>query len=232
MSQRVSFVLSELGKKAGTPEPEASSHHVVSVEAPTLPRRRAGLCVVACALCWGLSTIGLAVAIVAAGRDVWGQTLAASFLLRSVRKETGVCSLRVFASDCTATKLQLHVSLGLLLEGIVDESEIQVDGGDGEFTVKLDSCGTALASTIVSESVVAAWKGKLSLIRSCNLFVSNVRPQGGAGRRRPADTETEEGRAAEPAGREDDARVATARGTLTRGRGDTSVVKAVSKSKN
>ena len=201
-------MLSELAKKAGAPEPEASSHHVVSVEAPTLPRRRAGICVVACALCWGLSTIGLAVAIVAAGRDVWGQTFAASFLLRSVRKETGTCALRVFASDCAVSKLQLHVSLGLLLEGIVDEDQIVVEGADGEFTVKLDSCGTALASTIVSESVVAAWKGKLALIRSCNLFVSNVRPSASLGRRRPADTETQEGGTAEqPAGREEDAGV-------------------------
>jgi len=226
MSQRVSFVLSELAKKAE--DSEASSHHVVSVEAPTLPKRRAGLCVVACALCWGLSTIGLAVAIVAAGRDVWGQAIAASFLLRSVRVEEGTCSLRVFASDCTATKLQLHVSLGLLLEGIVEEDEIVVEGGDGEFTVKLESCGSALASTLVSESVVAAWRGKLALIRSCNLFVSNVRPAAGAGRRRPGNTEAEEAGGAEPAGR-DPSGVETPRGTLKGRGGSASVAKPVSK---
>ena len=219
MSQRVSFVLSALAKKAGGQDPEASSHHVVSVEAPTLPKRRAGICVVACALCWGLSTIGLAVAIVAAGRDVWGQAMAASFLLRSVRVETGTCLLRVFASDCAVTKLQLHVSIGLLLEGIIEEDEIVVEGADGEFTVKLESCGSALASTLVSESVVAAWRGKLALIRSCNLFVSNVRPSASLGRRRPGNTEAEEGGDAEkPAGRDQEAAgVETPRGTTSRG---------------
>lgn len=204
-----------------------SSHHVVSVEAPTLPKRRAGLCVVACAVCWGLSTIGLAVAIVAAGRNVWGETLAASFLLRSVHAEVGSCSLRVFASDCTATKLQLHVSLGLLLEGLVDEDQIVVEGGDGEFLVKLDSCGTALASTIISESVVAAWRGKLALIKSCNLFVSNVRPAAGARRRKSGALKEEEGPVSEQDGHDNHVGVETPRGPLKRGGGGASLVKAV-----
>ena len=186
-------MLSELAPK----EPAArNSHHVVSVETPTLPKRRAGLCVVFCALCWVCSTLALTAAALAAGRSVWsGDSPTAASLLRGAHADGEPCSLRVFATDCRATKLQVHVSLGVLLEGLVSEESISVSGEGEEFQVRIARCSKALSDALVTEAVVAAWKGKLALLKSCGLFVANARPAGDSGERvaRTAEAETRSG---------------------------------------
>lgn len=208
MSQRFSLVLSELGKKEPVALPPAkNSHHVVSVETPTLPKRRAGLCVVLCALCWLCSTVALTVAVVAAGRSVWsGDSLTAAFLLRRAHAGGEPCSFRVFAADCQVTKLQMHVSLGMLLEGLVAEESISVLGGDGEFDVRIGSCSKALAEALVTEAVVAAWKSKLALLKTCTLFVTSGRPSRDSGERVAQAAEAETRIDAEPRGRSEKTR--------------------------
>ena len=216
MSSRFSLVLSELDKKDPLPQPPpAASHHVVSVEAPTLPKRRAGLCVVVCTLCWIASTVALSVGAVAAGRSLWGgESVAASFVLSRIRAVDEPCYLRVFAAECDVTRLQLHVSLGMLLQGIVNEDTLAVEGADGEFRVHLDRCGSALADALSSEGVVAAWKAKLAPLQRCALFVANARSAQPDGRRAAQDAQTEErGEPPPPTA----ARVGVARGAVPRG---------------
>lgn len=216
MSSRFSLVLSELSKKEPPPQPPpAASHHVVSVEAPTLPKRRAGICVVVCTLCWIASTVTLSVVAVAAGRSLWGvESVAASFVLRRIRAVDEPCSLRVFAAECDVTRLQLHVSLGMLLQGIVTEDTLAVEGADGEFQVHLDRCGGALADALSSEGVVAAWKAKLAPLQRCALFVANARSAEPDGRRAAQHAQTKEGGEPPPPAA---ARVGAARGAAPRG---------------
>lgn len=184
-AKQLSLVLSELNRLP-QPQPAAqqqplpdASHHVVSVEAPSLPKRRFGICCFALLACWALSTVGLAVAILAAGRSFWGtESLTASFILRRIKAEGGPCTLRVFAGDCDVTRLQLHVALGLLLEGIVTEDEIEIAGQGGDFEARLSICGPALADALASEAITATLKARLALFKSCSVFVSKDGPRG------------------------------------------------------
>lgn len=182
MSQRLSFVLSQIASQnkpvlpvIRPPLRPVSEHHVVSVEAPSLPRRRAGACIV-CVLCiWILATISLAVVVTLTGR-LWGVDVVSSqLLLRKVQSnpsEKRDCTMTVYINNGHATRQQLSVALGLALDGIVNDEDLQVDEKEnGVFYLVVKSCSESLFDALKSESVQNMWRNKLAAMKAVSFVV-------------------------------------------------------------
>lgn len=189
MSQRISFVLSEIAKNkavnqtpviSGTPRvsskpPSLSEHHVISVEAPTLPRKRIGACI-GCAVCiWVLATISLSVAVATSGH-LWGvDAVGSQILLRRVQpdlSETRSCHLTLYVTKGKTSHQQLAVSLGLVLDGLKDEDDMLVEEKEnGAFEAVVQSCTESLFEALSAESIQNQWRSRLASIKPASFVV-------------------------------------------------------------
>lgn len=206
MSQRITFALPGIGRSKAPSVPAAPlallpparqsqfhgqhksherprqgpEHVAVSVEAPSLPKGRAGACMF-CMLCfWTISTVTLAVVATLSGASAWrAAVVGAQLSTRGISTdplEKHWCTLVLFVHEGRTTGQQLSVSLCLALDGVLGEEDVRVqEQRHKTFTVTVLHCTDDLSEALRSDAVQRLWAYKLAAMRPASFVVVDSR---------------------------------------------------------
>jgi hypothetical protein len=201
MSQRISFVLSELTAvqnrdsllalnhsnihslptravvaSSTTPESTKQPHHIINLDPPTLPKRSACLCT--CLLMavafWCVATTVLALMYVARGGTTPGASGYRILLpMRDTHEVGRLCTLSVRTSEADTSSAEVVAALVLTVRGLDVDKDVSVTTrGRHVFDVILAGCDRVMEDAFAGDALVNAWSTNLARMRGAKLTLS------------------------------------------------------------
>ncbi len=201
MSQRLTFVLSEISSvrerppapctihnsihslptrasSANTPvstTEETKQHHVIQIEPPSLPKRRAYLttCIFFTAACWCVATTVMSLLYVVRGGTI-PEALTRRVVLQTREDVHRRCALTVRTSEAEASRAELVAALALTVSGLNTDRDVAVTArGRHVFDVVVEHCDRIVEDSFAGEALVGAWNLNLSRMRGAKLSLSD-----------------------------------------------------------
>lgn len=192
MSQRISFVLSELTAQTTHPPglakseleekppnlPSPQTGPVIDLGAPDLPdlpkRRVWGsvACLLSALVCWFALAAAMALVFVSIEHGSLMVTSRRVNLLLPDLLERRECTIGVFVKEGEASRQEIAVALGLCLDKLDQETVSSVEHAPGFVDVTVRRCSDAVFEALSSGEVIREWSARLVLLREAKLVVS------------------------------------------------------------
>lgn len=197
MSQRLTFVLSEISSvrerpptpltiqnfptraasanTPASPKAESKQHHVIQIDPPSLPKRRACLCtcIFITVACWCVATTVLALLYVARSGAITGAS-ERRVVLQVPPDVSRRCTLTVRTSEAEATRAELVAALALAVGGLDVDRDVAVTArGRHVFDVVVGRCDRVVEDAFAGEMLLGAWNLNLSRMRGAKLTLAD-----------------------------------------------------------
>lgn len=170
--------------ESSTDEPAASRHHIVTLDAPSLPKRPGFRnCLVCVACLWffvsiiaGLTFLSLRPEVFLVLKRIPSHAFNAPLVPPTrAGNDPNKCAFSVFVNEGQPSRLQVHLALAAVVSPSLEEDDITVSSlSPGFFEVSTCCCSRGLQQLFETERIIAAWNAHLHSHYQATLVIAHA----------------------------------------------------------